>query len=185
MTGHWIYSSVFCWLHFFTWTIWYWYLYTKKYKAVYIYHQVFCCPESVNTKRENPMVYCTNFTQCVCTGYCKSWILSSLPLWWTLGEMKVWNKIPVPELARILANERAPEEWHKKLNRLFKCCIVFVSTLNVTNCIIICNCKNNFVGTSHTWAVDARKATMCCRMSDKPASFCGYVSNYKAKSTCE
>ena len=34
------------------------------------------CPESVNTKPENPMVYNTNFTQCICTGYCESWILS-------------------------------------------------------------------------------------------------------------
>ena len=43
-------------------------IYTKNYKAVYTYHQVFCCPESVNTKRENPMVYGVNFTQCFCTG---------------------------------------------------------------------------------------------------------------------
>ena len=42
--------------------------------------QVFCCTVSVNTKRENPMVYGANFTQCVCTGYCESWILSSLLL---------------------------------------------------------------------------------------------------------
>ena len=72
------YWSVSCWLHFLTWTIWYRYLYTKNYKAVYTYHQVFCCTESVNTKRENPMVYGANFTQCVCTGYCESWILSLL-----------------------------------------------------------------------------------------------------------
>ena len=38
------------------------------------------CTESVNTKRENSMVYGANFTQCVCTGYCESWILSSLLL---------------------------------------------------------------------------------------------------------
>ena len=40
--------------------------------AVYTYHQVFCYSESVNTKQENPMIYGANFTQCVCTGYCKS-----------------------------------------------------------------------------------------------------------------
>ena len=46
-------------------------LHTKNYKAV-------CCPESVNKKQENLMVYGANFTQCVCTGYCESWILSLL-----------------------------------------------------------------------------------------------------------
>ena len=76
VTGRRIYSSVSCWLHFLTWTIWYQCLYTKNYKAVYTYHQIFCCPESVNTKWENPMVYGASFTQCVCTGYCESWILS-------------------------------------------------------------------------------------------------------------
>ena len=79
------YSSISCWLHFLTWTIWYRYLYTKDYKAVYTYHQVFCCPESVNTKQENLMVDSMNFTQCVCIGYCESWILFSLLLLWTLG----------------------------------------------------------------------------------------------------
>ena len=35
----------------------------------------------IRTKQENPMVYCAaNFTQCVCRGYCESWILSSLLL---------------------------------------------------------------------------------------------------------
>ena len=29
-------------------------------------------------KQENLMVYGANFTQCVCTGYCESWILSLL-----------------------------------------------------------------------------------------------------------
>ena len=51
--------------------MWYRYLYTKNYKAVYTYHQVFCCTESVNTKQENRMVYGANFTQCICTGYCE------------------------------------------------------------------------------------------------------------------
>ena len=77
-----------CWLHFLTWIIQYQYLYTKNFKGVNTYHQVFCYPESVNTKQENPMIYGTNFTQCVCTGYCESWILS-LPSfimkpWWHL-----------------------------------------------------------------------------------------------------
>ena len=36
---------------------WYQYLYTKNYKAVNAYHQVFCYPDSVNTQWENPMVY--------------------------------------------------------------------------------------------------------------------------------
>ena len=57
----------------------------KELQSCLHHHQVFCCPESVNTKRENPMVYGTNFTQCVCTEYCESWILSSLLLLWTLG----------------------------------------------------------------------------------------------------
>ena len=39
-------------------------------------NQVFCYPKSVNTKWENLMVYDMNFTQCICTGYCKTWILS-------------------------------------------------------------------------------------------------------------
>ena len=54
------------------------YLYTQHYKAVNNYHRVFCYPESVNTKQENPTVYGTNFTQCICTGYCENWILSLL-----------------------------------------------------------------------------------------------------------
>ena len=91
--GHRIYSSVSCWLHFLTWrvtwTIWYRYLYTKNYTAVYTYHQLFCCLESVNTKRENPMVYGANFMQCVCTGYCESWKLSSLHVLWTLDFMHI------------------------------------------------------------------------------------------------
>ena len=33
------------------------------------------------------MVYGANFTQCVCTGYCETLILSSLLLLWTLGPM--------------------------------------------------------------------------------------------------
>ena len=49
----------------------------QSYLATPMYHQV-CCPESVNTKRENPMIYGANFTQCVCTGYCESCILSLL-----------------------------------------------------------------------------------------------------------
>ena len=36
-------------LHFLTWKIQYWYLYTKNYKTVNIYRQVFCYPESINT----------------------------------------------------------------------------------------------------------------------------------------
>ena len=48
------------------------YLYTKNYKAVNTYHHL----ESVNTKRENPMVYIANFTQYIFTGYCESWIFS-------------------------------------------------------------------------------------------------------------
>ena len=47
----------------------------KNYKAIHTYYQVLCCPESVNTKLENLMVYDANFTQCICTGYCESWIL--------------------------------------------------------------------------------------------------------------
>ena len=79
-------SSISSWLHFLTWMIWYRYLYTKNYKAVYTYHQVFSsCAKSVNTKRENLMVYGVNFTQCICTGYCESWILSSFLLLWTLA----------------------------------------------------------------------------------------------------
>ena len=35
-------------------------------------------PLGVNTKQENLMVYGVNFTQCICTGYCNSWILSLL-----------------------------------------------------------------------------------------------------------
>ena len=31
------------------------------------------------------VVYGMNFTHCMCTGYCESWILSSLLLLWTLG----------------------------------------------------------------------------------------------------
>ena len=61
-----------------TWTILYQYLCTKDCKPIYTYHQAFCCPESVNTKQENPKVYSANFTRCVCTGYCENWILSSL-----------------------------------------------------------------------------------------------------------
>ena len=56
VTGRRVHSSISCWLHFLIWTIWYWYLYTKNYKAVNTYHRVFCYPECVNTKRENPMV---------------------------------------------------------------------------------------------------------------------------------
>ena len=79
MVGCWIsHWSISCWFVFLTWTIWYQYLYTKNYKAVYTYHRVLYCPESVNTKRENSMVYGVNFTQCICTGYCESWILSLL-----------------------------------------------------------------------------------------------------------
>ena len=62
--------------HFLTWMMQYRYLYAKNYKAINTYHQVFFYPESGNAKRENPMVYCANFTQCVCTGYCETWILS-------------------------------------------------------------------------------------------------------------
>ena len=29
-------------------------------------------------KQENPMVYGANFTQCICTGYCESWMPSLL-----------------------------------------------------------------------------------------------------------
>ena len=47
----------------------------KELQSFFTYHHVFCCPESVNIKWENPMVYCANFTQCICTGYCESWIL--------------------------------------------------------------------------------------------------------------
>ena len=50
----------------------YHYLYAVNYKAVNTYHQVFCYPESVNTKPENLMIYGMNFTKCICTGYCES-----------------------------------------------------------------------------------------------------------------
>ena len=53
---------------------WYWYLYTKNYRAIKTYHQVLCYPESVNTKQDNTMIYSTNFTHCICTGYYESWI---------------------------------------------------------------------------------------------------------------
>ena len=33
----------------------------KNYKTVNTYHQVFCYPGSVSTKRENPMIYGVNF----------------------------------------------------------------------------------------------------------------------------
>ena len=79
VNGHWIHLTISCWLHFLTWMIKYRYLYTKSYKADNTYHQVFCYPESVNTKWENPMVYSTNFMQCVCTAYCESWIVSLSP----------------------------------------------------------------------------------------------------------
>ena len=48
----------------------------KSYKAINNNHQVLCYPESVNTKQENTMGYSANFTQCIPTGYCESWILS-------------------------------------------------------------------------------------------------------------
>ena len=76
VTNHKIHMAVSCWLHFLTWPIWYKFQYRKNCKAVNTYHQVFCYPESVNTKWENPMVYCVVFTQCICTEYCESWILS-------------------------------------------------------------------------------------------------------------
>ena len=63
-------------------------------KELQSYHQVFYCHESVNTKWENPMVYSANFTQCVCTGYCESWILSSLLLLWTLAIARKCNIFP-------------------------------------------------------------------------------------------
>ena len=78
MTGHGIYSSISCWLHFLIWTMWYQYVYRKNYKDFYTYHQVFCCPESVNTKWDNLILYGTKFTYCVCTGYYKNWTLSLL-----------------------------------------------------------------------------------------------------------
>ena len=53
-------------------------LVTYPYMNDMISHQVFCCPQSVNTKRENQMVYGTSFMQCACTGYCESWILPLL-----------------------------------------------------------------------------------------------------------
>ena len=46
------------------------YIHTKNYKAVNIYHQVTCYPESVNAKQGNPVVYSAIFKQCICTGYC-------------------------------------------------------------------------------------------------------------------
>ena len=95
-------------LHFLAWMMWYWYLYIKNYKVVYTYHQVFCCPESVNTRQENPMIYGANFMQCICTGYCENWILSLLSfimnswyhvpygvkLWWwkSLTKFDEWSK---------------------------------------------------------------------------------------------
>ena len=55
-------------------------IYTQRTTKLFTptYHQVFCCPESVNTKRENLMIYSANFMQWVCIGYCESWILSLL-----------------------------------------------------------------------------------------------------------
>ena len=55
-----------------------WMIYQYVHKELQSYHEVFCWPKSVNTKRDNPMVHGTNFTQCSCTGYCDSWILSLL-----------------------------------------------------------------------------------------------------------
>ena len=54
--------------------IYYHYLHKKNYKAVNTFRQVFCFPASVNTKQTNPRVYWANFMQCICTGYCESWI---------------------------------------------------------------------------------------------------------------
>ena len=51
-------------------------IYKRTTKLLTLNHQVFCYPKSVNTKWENLMVYDMNFMQCICTGYCESWILS-------------------------------------------------------------------------------------------------------------
>ena len=37
---------------------------------------------------------------------------------------------------------------------------------------------------SHTRVINVRKATMRYRISEKRASFCGYVNKYKVKITC-
>ena len=87
-TASWITTSygfnlnVSCWLYFLTWTIWYWYLYIKNSKVVNTYHQVFCCPENVNTKRENPIgLWCQLYAVRLYRVLWQSDTLSLLLLW--------------------------------------------------------------------------------------------------------
>ena len=58
---------------------WYRYLYTKNYRAVKTYHQVFCYPESVNTKQENNDLQCKLYT------------LYLNRVLWELDKLCIWN----------------------------------------------------------------------------------------------
>ena len=52
-------------------------IYVWRTTKLCICKQVYSFPVSITyVKRENPIVYCANFTQCICTGHCKSGIYS-------------------------------------------------------------------------------------------------------------
>ena len=52
-------------------------------------------------------------------------------------------------------------------------------------CRVILNCNNKFVRYKPYSSCQCAKVTMRCIISDKLVSFCGYVNNYKAKTTCK